>query len=345
MKKKAIITYLLTITLLLSACVYAIPEVKESIPSHSDTSPSSSETRSTLETEQFAVVSVGTDDYRYGPCNYREITLIINGEEISGMTLYNCLEEVEEVIIPEEVNGCSVVAIGVDTVTSLDVDPAFHYNKSIRRIVIPETVRFIGGAAFSGCTKLSDLTVPSSIKWIYSYAFSDCPGVTEIRITADMKLDQYSLFGAIGLSEVILEEGVTFFPALNKCSALIEINLPSSITHLGLDGSSGDDPYFSGSSVTFLDIPEGVTFMCGNFFDNSMMERIVIPTTLTDYEKSSFENCPLKEVFFRGTEKQCPQGLKTIFAELEVPLYYLSETEPTEEGNFWHYVDGEPVIW
>ena len=31
-------------------------------------------------------------------------------------------------------------------------------------------------------------------------------------------------------------------------------------------------------------------------------------------------------------------------------LYYIhffqySETEPTEDGNYWHYVDGIPVIW
>jgi hypothetical protein len=25
--------------------------------------------------------------------------------------------------------------------------------------------------------------------------------------------------------------------------------------------------------------------------------------------------------------------------------YYYSETEPTEEGNFWHWVDGEVVVW
>lgn len=25
--------------------------------------------------------------------------------------------------------------------------------------------------------------------------------------------------------------------------------------------------------------------------------------------------------------------------------YFYSESEPTEEGNFWHYVDGEPTIW
>ena len=25
--------------------------------------------------------------------------------------------------------------------------------------------------------------------------------------------------------------------------------------------------------------------------------------------------------------------------------YFYSETAPTEEGNFWHYVDGKPTPW
>ena len=26
-------------------------------------------------------------------------------------------------------------------------------------------------------------------------------------------------------------------------------------------------------------------------------------------------------------------------------VYFYSEIEPTESGNYWHYVDGEPTIW
>ena len=26
-------------------------------------------------------------------------------------------------------------------------------------------------------------------------------------------------------------------------------------------------------------------------------------------------------------------------------IYYYSEIEPITLGNYWHYVDGEPVVW
>ena len=354
MKKRAIIVYFLAFTLLLSACAYRIPQETEggsdpalqgteSTPSSSDTSPSVSQPITTPELGEFSIVSVGTEDYRYGSCYYREITLIINGQEVSGMTLYSCEEEVEEVIIPEEVNGRPVVAIGLGTLSYSA--PAFSYNKSIKRVVIPETVCFIGMGAFSECSELTDLSLPASVKWIISLAFDGCPGLKEIRVTPDMKLEVFSLGGAIKLEKVILEEGVTFFPKFTDCETLTEITIPSTITHLGLDASGCDDPYFNGSAITFLEVPEGVTFMCGNLMVDSIIESIVIPTTLTDYEDSTFSSPALKRGFFRGTKEQCPQGLIHIFDVLGVPIYFLSETEPTEAGNFWHYVDGQPVIW
>lgn len=30
---------------------------------------------------------------------------------------------------------------------------------------------------------------------------------------------------------------------------------------------------------------------------------------------------------------------------LNATVYYFSETAPTEEGDFWHYVDGEITVW
>ena len=112
MKKKVFVTYLLACALLFSACVYRQPQGTqdtddtsapttqgtESTPSSSYTSPSSNETEPTQEAEQFAVVSAGTEDYRCGPCNYREITLIINspgGEVNQGMAIYDVMNMVD----------------------------------------------------------------------------------------------------------------------------------------------------------------------------------------------------------------------------------------------------------
>ena len=33
----------------------------------------------------------------------------------------------------------------------------------------------------------------------------------------------------------------------------------------------------------------------------------------------------------------------SLFASATV--YFFSKTEPIKEGNYWHYVDCEPVVW
>ena len=345
MKHRAIITYLLFFALLLSACVYVPPEDEgnaspstqgtESTPPHSDTSPSSSEISTTPTQGEYGIDFNGLPDYREGNCTYSNITLTINGQKITGMALYSCEEDVEEVIIPEEVNGLPVVAIGIGS-------EVFGETPSIKSIVIPETVQYISHSAFRGCTELTDLVLPSGIKYIGAWAFVGCPGLKELRITPDMMIYYESLLDATGLQKVIIEEGVTFIPFFTGCSSLTEINLPSTITRIGMDGSDGNEPHFNGTQITFVEIPEGVTYLGWYVFQGSDIESIILPSTLTETSTDTFDTDALKYVYFRGTEDQL---LDEVRETIHAPIYFYSETEPTEEGNFWHYVDGKPVIW
>ena len=43
-----------------------------------------------------------------------------------------------------------------------------------------------------------------------------------------------------------------------------------------------------------------------------------------------------EEIFINGAYNQNLTGARR---------YYYSDSEPTEEGNYWHYVDGEIVVW
>jgi hypothetical protein len=78
------------------------------------------------------------------------------------------------------------------------------------------------------------------------------------------------------------------------------------------------------------------------------MLTIVLPATLTTVEDSAFANCnALRTIFFSGTEEQFDtisisdsnEALKN------ANLYIYSETQPTNDGNYWHYEGGSPVIW
>jgi len=68
-----------------------------------------------------------------------------------------------------------------------------------------------------------------------------------------------------------------------------------------------------------------------------------------------FKHCSkLKTIFYRGTEADWAQievqASNTNDMLLNpkfkgITVFYYSEEEPTEEGNFWHYVDGKPTPW
>ena len=292
------------------------------------------------EAEEFRVVSIGTRTYRWNAGDYREITIVINGKTVSGLTLYSCYKSIEELIIPEEVYGIPVIAIGTNTSNQNDVFPN-PINQDIKRVVIPDTVLYIGKYTFSYCTYLSDLTIPSSVKWIDSYAFYSSPGIKELRITADMKVTECSFYAMEALERVIFDEGVTYIPSFYGCEALTELKLPSTATILGMPYMN----FIGETSIKFLEIPEGVLYLGFYLLSVSSVESVIVPSTLLEVKNDAFITDTLQYVYFRGTEEQCPQDLTVEVAKSDATLYFYSETEPTKEGNFWHYVDGKPVIW
>lgn len=58
------------------------------------------------------------------------------------------------VVIPSTLNGKTVTGIG---------SFAFHENRKIKSVTIPDTVTYIDGLAFDGCAKLADITIPDSV--------------------------------------------------------------------------------------------------------------------------------------------------------------------------------------
>lgn len=86
--------------------------------------------------------------------------------EVRGKTFYNMFM-IKEVKLPKY-----ITEIRGDT----------FKNSGLRKIEIPEGVTRIGGHAFYGCKKLSDVTIPDSLTTIGSSAFRKCTSLKRIRI-------------------------------------------------------------------------------------------------------------------------------------------------------------------
>ena len=96
-------------------------------------------------------------------------------DEVSGSHSPAVSTSVDEVVIPETVNGYTVTGIGVYSFQGC------YFTK----ITIPETVTFIGDNAFGQCWNLRDVDIPQKVVLGYS-TFSRCERLTHVSISCDL---------------------------------------------------------------------------------------------------------------------------------------------------------------
>ena len=119
--------------------------------------------------------------------DYETAGLRIETKDGISITGYN-IEGGTDVVIPSQIDGKTVVAIGDNTsdglgitsvvipnsVTSIGMN-AFRWNK-LTNVTIPSSVKTIGHSAFRG-NKLTNVTIPSSVISIDYYAFNSNPNI------------------------------------------------------------------------------------------------------------------------------------------------------------------------
>ncbi|MDE7101093.1 MAG: leucine-rich repeat domain-containing protein, partial [Anaeroplasmataceae bacterium] len=122
------------------------------------------------------------------------------------------------------------------------------------------------------------------------------------------------------------------------------IEIPDTITEIGLA------QFFNFSNITSIIISESVTSIEYYAFSNcSSLTSITIPDSVTTIDYCTFSNCnSLTDVYYEGRKKDWNNiniddlGNSDLTA---ATIYYYSETKPTEEGDYWHYVDGIVTKW
>ena len=97
-------------------------------------------------------------------------------------------------------------------------------------------------------------------------------------------------------------------------------------------------------------IPDSVTSIgISAFHDCFKLTSVVIPDSVTSIGNEAFYNCSnLSKVYYQGTASEWSEisiGYNNGYLIYYATRYYYSATQPEITGNFWHYVDGEIVIW
>ncbi len=148
----------------------------------------------------------------------------------------------------------------------------------------------------------------------------------------------------INLTDVTLPDSITSIGkyAFSGCENLTTINIPNSITSIGRYAFEDCE------SLTNITLPNNLTSIeAAAFHGCSSLTSIIIPNSITSVEIFAFDNCSkLTYFYYQGTESQANKMDIDINSRLQIQkLYYYSETKPTTEGNYWHYVDNIPTAW
>ena len=164
-------------------------------------------------------------------------------EEGVELTAWN--EDREEALVPEQIDGRTVVALG---------ERVFYGKKQLRRAVLPDGIRAIGRMAFCKCLALEEVRVPAALERIGSDAFTNCR-LRDFSIPEGVTaLDNAAFSGCERLEEVLLPAGLREVPLLAfcGCKSLRRLALPAGLERIC------DSAFCGCASLETVELPEGL---------------------------------------------------------------------------------------
>ena len=252
---------------------------------------------------------------------------------------------------------------------------AFEECQSLIDISIPNSVTSIGDNAFAGCTslnytiyenieylgnkdnpylaatsvtdqRLKRYEIHKQTKLILFKAFSNCSNLASITIPDGVtSISDYTFIDCSRLKNILIPNSVTSIGrgAFYRCKKLTSITIPDSVTSIMWRA------FCNCNSLTDITLSQSITIIDdGVFRDCKSLLSVTIPDSVRLIDKDAFSGCDsLTRVYYKGTANDWKKvslmkGNEQLKSET---LFYYSEADPKEAGNYWHYADGKPTVW
>ena len=238
-------------------------------------------------------------------------------DEDGNATITGCNNITSSLVIPGEIDGHTVVAIGSqafynaanlasvsipDSVTTINSE-AFEYCTKLSAVEIPNSVTYIGSEAFNGCTKLASVNLPANLETLKRCAFQNCTALTEINIPASLNEASYPFEGCSNLKTIHFEDGITRIinTLFGNCTGLTDIEIPDTVTTIG------SDAFYSATNLASVSIPDSVTTINSEAFEYcTKLSAVEIPNSVTYIGSEAFNGCT------KLASVKLPANLKTL---------------------------------
>ena len=228
-----------------------------------------------------------------------------------------------EVTIPSKIDGYTVTGVEnmdtsnikkivmPDTVTYIG-EYAFgdyHSGVPLEEIVLSKNLKSIGPCAFRGCYDLKSIDSPKSVTEIGHSAFYGCSSLENVSINSEIDIaeDVFSSVPAVNNSydDWLYNENSSDFFIWNGWLYGYKGNSKNPVIPSGVYGISDD--LFRNSDITGITIPEGVKYIGYGAFKNcTALKSVKLPNSLQKIGGEAFGDCTaLSSVTFGS-------GLKSI---------------------------------
>jgi len=198
---------------------------------------------------------------------------------------------------------------------------------------------YIGGA-FENCTSLESVAIPDKVQEL-SYAFFGCTNLHTVTFgrNSQLKLIVRAAFQASGIKNIQLPDTVEEIggSAFWTANSLEKIVIPTSVKQIS------SNAFYSCANLKEVVFKQGTEFSANvcRAFQYCNLDSIVVP-----YNESGDNNCnsyfTAETIYFAGSEQQWQNcQMSVVYQE----IYFYSASQPTTEGNWWHYVDGVVTKW
>lgn len=246
------------------------------------------------------------------------------------LTLSEYIEDVPDtILIPAEIEGFPVTRIDEKVFengimskivlpnTIMYIGPnAFQRCFLIEEMIIPDSVIEIGDAAFSGCLNLKKIEISRSVSSIGKGIFSGCPELKSIvvdpknnhydsRDNCNAVIDSYNNKLLFACRNTVIPQSVkTIEGAFNGCWSMKEFIIPNHIVEIG------DEAFIRCEDLERIHIPNSVRRI-GNyaFYGCSKLKELALPDSIEEIGENAFAFCEsLKHVVIPFGLKVIPSG-------------------------------------
>ena len=202
------------------------------------------------------------------------------------------------VVIPEEIDGLTVEAVGQLVYYEDD-------NHEFKEVKIPSCVKYIDTIAFAGCMSLEKVDFSEGLEEIGERAFQGCTSLKELNMpNSVLKIGKQVCYGA-GIESLTISSKIEEIPAYAFCCCRKlkgTVTIPSNVKTINGFAFSHCE------NVDSFVIEEGVETIDGDAFSNcTNLKSATIPESVTSIHCQAFllsdENLTLKVKAGSAAEK------------------------------------------